>query len=96
MNQIYLSFFKNIIYNIEIKASFERLIFIKPGPAISIFLKSFIFFSNKFLYLIASLLGSNLFNFAKIIQILLDKSESKFDGGISKLTPLKLLISFKI
>ena len=69
--------------------------FKKPGSAISIFSKSLMSALIKSFNFIANLFGFNLFVLAKIIQILDERSESIFDGGISKLIPFKFSASFK-
>ena len=64
------------------------VIFKKPGPAISMSLKSFMFFSNSFFILFPNVIGLHLFCLAKIKTTLLEISQSKFDRGFSKLIPL--------
>ena len=54
-------------------------IFIKPGPAEFTSSKSFMFFNNKSLIFSDNSLGFNLFSFAKIKLIFVDKSQSKFE-----------------
>ena len=57
--------------------SFDSLIFIKPGPAISIFSKWFIFFNNNSLMFFAKLLGFNLLFLANTRETFVDKSKLK-------------------
>ena len=56
------------------KLVLESLIFKKPGPAISITEKLIICFKNNSLIFFARSLGFNLFDLARTIAILHDKS----------------------
>ena len=57
--------------------SFDNLIFIKPGPATSIFSKWFIFIKNNSFIFFAKSLGFNLLFLANTREIFVDKSKLK-------------------